>query len=174
MGRRGQVRCSPVGGLARGVLAGAIGTAAMDLVWFYRYRRGGGEQGPLAWETGDGVNTWDQASAPGQVGRRLVEGFLQRELPDRWARPMTNIMHWTTGLAWGAQYGLAISSTKGQRWTWGLAFGPAVWLASYALLPAAKLYRPIWEYDAKTLSKDLSAHVVYGTATGVAFAALAA
>jgi hypothetical protein len=47
-----------------------------------------------------------------------------------------------------------------------------VWLASYVVMPLAKLYRPIWEYDAKTLAKDLSAHVVYGATTGATFAAL--
>jgi hypothetical protein len=37
------------------------------------------------------------------------------------------------------------------------------------VLPAAGLYQPIWKYDAKTLAKDLSAHLAYGTGTGVAF-----
>lgn len=54
----------------------------------------------------------------------------------------------------------------------GLLFGPLVWLTSYVLMPLAKLYKPIWEYDARTLGKDLSADVVYGLATGAAFAAL--
>jgi hypothetical protein len=31
------------------------------------------------------------------------------------------------------------------------------------------LYKPIWEYDPGTLAKDLSAHVVYGLGTSVAF-----
>jgi hypothetical protein len=36
-----------------------------------------------------------------------------------------------------------------------------VWSASYVLLPLAGLYRPIWEYDAKVLAKDLGDHLVY-------------
>ena len=172
MKRSGKSNTSPVGAVLRGALAGAAGTAAMDLIWFARYRRGGGEQGLLAWETAEGMEKWDQASAPGQVGKRVVEGVLQRELPDRWARATTNVVHWATGLGWGAQYGLLAGSTRRRRWTWGLAFGPAVWLASYVLMPLAKLYKPMWEYDAKTLGKDLSAHVVYGAATGAAFASL--
>jgi hypothetical protein len=40
-------------------------------------------------------------------------------------------------------------------------------------MPPARLCKPIWEYDAKTLAKELSAHLVYGGATGSAFAALA-
>jgi hypothetical protein len=163
---------SPVGALLLGTVAGAVGTAAMDLVWFRRYRKGGGEQGLVAWETADGVDKWDDASAPGQVGRRIVEGFTQRELPDQWARTMTNVVHWATGLAWGAQFGIIAGTTTRRRWPLGLVFGPVVWLASYVVMPLAKLYRPIWEYDAKTLAKDLSAHVVYGATTGATFAAL--
>jgi hypothetical protein len=144
----------------------------MDLVWYSRYRRGGGRQGPVAWETAEGVDKWDDASAPGQVGRRIVEGFTQRELPDRWARTATNVVHWATGLIWGAQFGLMAGSTRRPSWRLGLVLGPVVWLAGYLLLPIAKLYKPIWEYDARTLSRDLSAHLVYGAATGASFAAL--
>jgi hypothetical protein len=35
-----------------------------------------------------------------------------------------------------------------------------------------KVYKPIWEYDAKTLSTDLFGHLVYGAATSVAFRAI--
>ncbi len=169
---RRAAKVSPVGAIILGGLAGTVGTAAMDGVLYARYRRGGGQQGPVAWETAEGVDKWDDASAPGQVGRRIVEGFTRRELPDGGARTMTNIVHWATGLAWGAQFGILAGSTRGRRWTLGLLFGPLVWLASYVLMPLAGLYKPIWEYDAKTLAKDLSAHMVYGATTGVTFAAL--
>ena len=40
-------------------------------------------------------------------------------------------------------------------------------------MPAATtcmgLYQPIWEYDAKTLARDPSAHLACGTGTGAAF-----
>ena len=48
------------------------------------------------------------------------------------------------------------------------------WLQSYAVLVPAKLYKPIWKYDIKTLWKDLSAHLVYGFTTATTFRALAA
>jgi len=164
---------TPLGAVVRGALAGGVGTGVMDLVWFSRYKKGGGEQGFIAWETAEGVEKWDQASAPGLVGKRLAEGFLQREVPDRWARVTTNVVHWATGVAWGAQYGIAAGSKRRGQAVLALSLGPAVWLASYVVLPLAKLYKPIWEYDAKTLAKDLSAHVAYGAATGAAFSALA-
>ena len=56
----------------------------------------------------------------------------------------------------------------------GLAFGAFVWSGDYVILPAAKLYKPIWEYDTKTLAKDLSAHLVYGLATATAMQTLSA
>ena len=57
--------------------------------------------------------------------------------------------------------------------TRNVLLGPAVRLAGCVVLPLAKVYKPIWEYDAQTLRKDLSAHVLYGTVTAAAFAALA-
>jgi uncharacterized membrane protein YagU involved in acid resistance len=56
----------------------------------------------------------------------------------------------------------------------GLAFGTAVWGTDYALLPALRIYKPIWDYDLKTLWKDLSAHLVYGTGTATACSVLSA
>jgi hypothetical protein len=40
------------------------------------------------------------------------------------------------------------------------------------ILPILKLYKPIWEYDRKTLANDLSAHLVYGIATAAALRGL--
>jgi hypothetical protein len=40
------------------------------------------------------------------------------------------------------------------------------------ILPILKLYKPIWQYDRKTLGNDLAAHLVYGLATAAAFGAL--
>jgi hypothetical protein len=34
------------------------------------------------------------------------------------------------------------------------------------------LYKPIWKYDAETLAKDLSAHLVYGLAPATALRVL--
>ena len=38
---------SPLGALARGLLSGGVGVAAMDLLWYFRYRRKDGESGPM-------------------------------------------------------------------------------------------------------------------------------
>jgi hypothetical protein len=44
---------------------------------------------------------------------------------------------------------------------------------SYAVLGALGIYQPIWEYDADTLRDDLTAHLVFGAATAVAYRVLA-
>jgi hypothetical protein len=158
--------------LVLGLLSGGVGTAAMDALLYARYRREGGKDPIWKWEFADGVKNWDEASAPGQVGRKLGEFVARRPLPDSWARSTTNLVHWATGAGWGLPYGLLVSKTHRRQWLFGLLLGPAAWLSSYLLLPLVKIYKPIWDYDARTLEKDLSAHMVYGVVTGTAFAAL--
>lgn len=85
MGRERTV--TPLGAVFVGAAAGAAGTAALDLVGFARYRRGEGRRGLVAWETAEGVDRGEEASAPGQVGRRIVQGFTQAALPPSWAVP---------------------------------------------------------------------------------------
>lgn len=158
-----------IGELVVGALAGAVGTAAMDLLLYRRYQRGGGQESLWQWEFAGDVRTWDRASAPGQLGHKVLRLMLRREPPDSWARMTTNLVHWATGIGWGAQYGALASFTSRVPLLRALALGPTAWLASYAILPLAKVYKPIWEYDAQTLSDDLSAHLVFGTATSTAF-----
>lgn len=94
-------------------------------------------------------------------------------MPERWARVTTNVVHWAYGVAWGAQYGIVAGSAARPRAVWGVALGSVVWTSGYAVLPFSRLYKPMWHYDAKTLAKDLSAHLVYGVTAGTAFVVLA-
>ena len=149
---------------------GIAGTAAMDLLWYRRYKRDGGELGLLDWEFSAGTESYEQAGAPAQVGKQLVEGFLRTEPDPHTARTMNNAVHWVNGSGWGALHGLLVASgRKEARAGYGLATGATAWAASYALLARAKLYKPMREYPASVLGKDLSAHLVYGLATGAGF-----
>jgi hypothetical protein len=159
--------------LAAGALSGAVGTAAMDLLLYVRYRREGGKDGAWRWESAEGVTSWDKASAPGQVGKKVEQLVSRRSPPDRWARPTTNLVHWATGAGWGLQYAAVAGRLSKYPLLRAAALGPAAWLSGYAVLPLAGVYQPIWKYDARTLGKDLSAHLVYGAVTSAAFAALA-
>jgi hypothetical protein len=163
---------TPLAAVAGGVLAGAVGTVCLDAVQYLRYRRAGGTERPLAWEFAP-VESWEKAPDPGQVARRVIEGFTQRKLPDRWAFPISTAMHWGYGLSAAAVYGILAGSLRKPRPRYGLPFATAVWAAGYVILPEGGLYKPIWEYDAKTLAWDLSGHLAYGTGTGTTFWLLA-
>jgi hypothetical protein len=159
---------TPLSAVVRGAVAGTVGTLAMDLLWYARYRRGGGTEPFSAWEFSSGL-TWKNAPAPAQVGKRLAEGLLRRELPPTSAPLVNNLVHWKFGALNGAVYGIVAGSVPKAKLGYGPLFGTAVWLTGYAVLPLAGLYKPIWQYDAKTLAKDWSAHLVYGTTTATVF-----
>lgn len=163
---------TPAGAIVKGAVAGLAGTLGMDLLWYRRYRRDGGDDGFPDWEFSAGTTSYEQAGAPAQVGKRVVEGYLQRELPDESAKTMNNAMHLVTGIAWGTLHGIVAGSMGNTRVSYGLATGPAAWAASYAMLAAAGLYKPMWEYPHNVLWKDLSAHLVFGLGTAGAFRAL--
>src|ERR1700729_3595697 len=93
--------------------------------------------------------------------------------PDRWAWLTSTVAHWAYGCATAAGYGIVAGSLRRPRPRYGLPFGAAVWGLGYVVLPAGGLYKPIWEYAARTLARDLVAHLAYGAGTGAAFWALA-
>ncbi len=84
-----------------GLVAGTLGTAAMDLVLYQRYRRSGGTSGFWRWEFASDVTGWENASAPGQLGRKALKLATGHEPSPEWARAATNIMHWATGVGMG-------------------------------------------------------------------------
>ena len=86
-----------------------------------------------------------------------------------WAWLISTIAHWGYGSAAGAAYGILAGSLRTPHPRYGLPFGVAVFAGDYVALPIAGLYKPIWEYDAKTVAWDLSAHLAYGAGTGTAF-----
>ena len=159
---------TPLAAVVGGTLAGVVGTICLDTVWYLRYRRGGGRMSPLEWEFGP-VDSWDHAPDPGKVAQRVIEGFTQRKLSDRWAWPISTAMHWGYGSSAAAAYGILAGSLRDPDPLYGLPFGAAVWATGYVILPEGMIYKPIWTYDAKTLARDLSAHLAYGAGTGAAF-----
>ena len=163
---------TPLAAVVAGLLAGAVGTVCLDVVHYLKYRRGGGPERPLAWEFAP-IDSWETAPAPGQVAKRVLEGFTQRKLPNRSAWITSTIAHWAYGSAAGAAYGILAGSLPAPRPRYGVPFGTAVFAGDYIVLPAAGLYKPIWEYDAKTLAWDLGAHLAYGAGTGTTFWLLA-
>jgi hypothetical protein len=157
----------------RGVVSSALGTLAMDALLYGRYRRGDGTAAFRSWESSEGLVSWDHAPAPALVAKRALEGALGREIPAPYARPLNNITHWGFGLAAGAAYGLLAGLWHTPKAWFGIPFGAAVWSGGYVVLPQLGVYRPIAEYDVRTLEKDLGAHLVFGTVTAGAYSLLA-
>ncbi|HEY5319022.1 MAG TPA: hypothetical protein VIJ20_13625 [Solirubrobacteraceae bacterium] len=166
---KARANLTPAGAIGRGLIAAALGTAAMDALLYSRYRREDGEDSFLTWEFSSGVSSWDDAPAPAHIGKRLFEGLFQREVPVERAGLVNNITHWGYGILGGVQYGIFAGSLSAPRIVYGLPFGATVWATSYVVLPLAHLYEPIWKYDPTTLAKDLSAHLLYGLTTAAAF-----
>jgi hypothetical protein len=148
-----------------GAAAGAVGTLAMDLVWYARARRQGSDARFATWEVLRDVERWDDAPAPGQMGRKLIAAVTGDDPPVERAAAISNTMHWAYGASWAAGYALAFPR---RPWWAGPALGAVVWASDYVTLPLAGVYEPIWKYEVPTLAKDLSAHLVFGTATDAA------
>lgn len=165
-------RQSPLGAVGRGLLAGVAGTAAMT-AWqelSAKLQSSEGEDGTSSEEKAK--DPWEEASAPAKVGRRIIEGVFHKEVSADQIGTLTNVMHWGYGTTWGAVYGLLAGTAGRSSATGGLVFGTGVWLSSYAELVPMGLYEPPTEYEPKELAMDLSYHLVYGTATALAFAAV--
>jgi len=125
--------------IVRGLIAGAVGTAAMTSVQMAYLRATDGEP----------------SSAPGDVGRKLID------VPRGQRAAFNQAMHVLYGTAWGAPIGLLRRSQHGN----GLLFGAAVWGVSLIELPLLDVAPPPWHQSSGALASDLAFHLVYGTAT---------
>lgn len=153
-----------------GLVAGVVGTLAMDLLWYRRFRHADGQGTFVDWEFTD-AGGFDDVGAPGQVGKH-VAGILGIEIPDDRAGLTNDLVHWSTGIGWGTAAALVVpgSVSRSQRFAAGLGFGVAAFSTAYATLAPLGIYQPIWEYDAETLFEDLTAHLLFGTGVGIVLA----
>jgi hypothetical protein len=161
---------TPLGAISRGLVAGAIGTAAMD-----GYQRLAGalrNSDSSSSDESNGPKDWSKAPAPAQVGRRIIKGVFKRDVSADHIALLTNAVHWAYGISWGALYGILQASIRGNAMARGVAFGTGVWGTAYVVLPAMKLYKPMWEYPPKTLVVDLSYHLAYGIGVAGAYRVL--
>lgn len=160
-----------MGSAVRGSIAGVAATAAMDLVWYRRYRATGGEKGLAAWElTTDATSFGDDAPAPARVGKRIAD-LVGVDLEGSAVAPVNNVVHWMTGVGWGQVAGVAVGALPAPALSIGVATGVTAWGTSYAVLGRLGIYEPITSYDRATLWKDLSAHLVFGVTLGVVLSA---
>jgi Family of unknown function (DUF6789) len=155
-----------------GAVGGLVGTFAMDLLWYRRFRAGGGTQRFLAWETSEGTDGYENAPAPARTAK-VVADMAGVDLPDSTARAVNNIVHWITGIGWGKAYGVTSSVLGTSSPLFGPVMGVVAWGTSYAALPRLGVYQPMSEYEVDVLWEDLSAHLVYGAVLGITYRMLA-
>jgi hypothetical protein len=153
--------------LTKGLLAGTSGTAVMTALQelsIYLKRHG-----TVGMKHEEDVDPWTQAPAPAQLLQRAVTKATGVE-PDATAIPLyTNVMHWGYGIGLGVAYALAAKRLRLNPAASGVAFGIGVWAQSYATLVPLGLYKWPWHYPAKTIAKDVSYHLAYGTGTAVGY-----
>jgi hypothetical protein len=154
-------------GLARGVVAGVVGTAAMTAYQLaVAHRRGRPLTTPIP-------RTWAEAPAPARVAKRVADAFGKgRRVTKKQVPLLTNALHWAYGVSWGAAYGLVAAVVEPAPVRAGLALGGGIWAASYGELVPLGIYEPPWRYPPEELALDLSYHLVYGVAVAGAYAAL--
>ncbi len=153
-------------GLA-GTAAGAVGTLAMDLLWYRRARADGNDSSFGDYELSRDTTSFDDAGAPAQIGRKAAAAVGVR-IPDRDAGLTNDIVHWMIGIGWAIGGAVLAARTGVPPLAAGVASGFAAFGASYAVLPLLGVYQPIWQYDAATVGKDATAHATFGAATGLA------
>ena len=144
----------------------------MDLVWYRRFRAGGGSQPFAAWETSAGTSGFRDAPAPARTAKAVAD-LVGVHLPESSARTLNNAVHWGTGIGWGEAHGAAASIFGTSSPVFGPVTAVVAWATSYAVLPPLGVYKPMREYDRSTLQQDLTAHLVFGTVLGVAYRLLA-
>lgn len=150
---------TPLGALLRGLLAGSGGTALMTV---YQELVQSGEESGNGNQPESEAERWQQAPAPAQVAKRVLEGVFHEDVPAERIPLLTTAMHWLYGTTLGGIYGLVQGTVRANPLVAGLAFGGGAWVLSYAQLVPMGIYEPPWRYPAKTLAVDLSYHLVYG------------
>jgi hypothetical protein len=149
-------RTTPLGAVAKGIVAGAAGTGVMTAY-----------QLAVARTMGSG-----SSYTPAEVGKRIIEGVLRREVPAERTEALNNVVHALYGTSWGPLYGIVQSSLHPGRTRHGVAFAALVWGASLVELPALGLAPPVWEMSPQTVALDFSYHLAYGLGVAGAYAVL--
>ncbi len=139
---------TPLGAVAKGLLAGAAGTAVMTAAQLAYYK----------------ANDVEPSDTPAQVGRKLL-GFIGVEVPDERMPALNNAMHWL----YGTSFGVLLPRVPRRS---GILFGLGVWGAGLVQMPAFGVSPPVWEYPKEAFPPDIGFHLVYGQAAALTFRAL--
>jgi hypothetical protein len=107
-----------------------------------------------------------------QTPAEAAEKVLKVEPEDEGAEAQfSNLVHWGYGTGWGAVRGLLASAGLSGPVATAAHLG-LVWGAEQIVLPALDVSAPVFKYGSKATATDLLHHVVYATATGLAYSYL--
>ena len=138
--------------VGKGLFAGAAGTAAMTVSSTLEMKL-----------SGRGAS-----QTPAQAAEAVLD--VEPTDDDSEAR-FSNLVHWGYGTGWGSVRGLLASAgLSGPLAT--MAHLGLVWGAEQVVLPALNVSAPVFKYGGKATATDLLHHVVYATATGLAYSYL--
>lgn len=136
--------------VAIGLIAGAIGTAAMTAAQTAQMKATGREG----------------STTPAKAAERVL-GFKPNG--DAEEEVLSNKVHWAYGIALGGSFGLLASMLDDQEPATGTAFFTLVWGAGLALLPGLKIASPPTQWGAPALATDAAFHAVYASSTAAAY-----
>jgi len=159
-----------LGRIAKGLLAGTAGTAAMTVAQtriLPRIPSGSSSRTPRY------PRTHKDEPATETAARRILEGLAARQLSDRQKKVAGDLLHFATGAVWAGPF--ALFSRRRATVVDGLAFGTLVWLLNDNLLsPALRFTDWGWRYPVGANLKGLFAHLVYGVGSALALRTLRA
>jgi hypothetical protein len=133
----------------KGLLAGAVGTAAMTVSSAVESRLRGRES----------------SDAPAQAAGKVL-GVQPRD-PDGKQR-FSNMVHWAYGTGWGAARGLIAAFGKQGAEATAEHFA-LVWGTANVMLPSLGVASPPWKMPPEELAIDGLHHAVYAGATGLVY-----
>jgi hypothetical protein len=148
---------SGLGGLAgrigRGLVAGAVGTAAMTVSSTIEQKR----------------REREASTAPADAAAKVlgIEGFCDDAAKSRFS----NVVHWAYGTGWGVPRALLDAAGLSPAAATAV-HGAALWGSEQVMLPALGVAPPLWEWGATEVGVDALHHAVYTVATSVAYEAL--
>jgi uncharacterized membrane protein YagU involved in acid resistance len=165
------VRPTPLGALARGLAAGAVGSAVQDL--FFKATRRITPPTPQDVFSPPDPEQRDE-SALQTVARRFVTCLMRRPLSPEGKAKGGVVVHYAFGAAFGGVYGLLRETVPAMRRPAGvIAFGVGAWVVGDDLiLPAFRLAAGPAAYPLKTHAYAIAAHLVFGAAVAAAYEAM--
>jgi hypothetical protein len=138
--------------VGKGLFAGLLGTAAMTVSSTVEMK----------------IRGRPASNAPAVAAGKVL-GVEPRD--EEGEARFSTLVHWGYGTGWGAVRGLVGSAGLEGPAAAAAHFG-AVWGAEQVMLPALDVAPPFWTWGAKEVGIDAFHHLVYATATSVAYSVL--